>query len=457
MAIMSLPLICNAGITDSRDDLPKPTPQQMEWQEMETYAFLHFSINTYTDQEWGYGNESVELFNPTKLDARQWAKVCKSAGMKGIILTAKHHCGFCLWPSAYTEYSVKNSPWKNGEGDVVRELADACKEEGLKFAVYVSPWDRNHPDYGKPEYIDYFRNQLEELMTGYGDMFEVWFDGANGGTGWYGGADEKRNIDRTTYYDWGNTYRMVREWQPECVIWNDRSNRGDLRWVGTEEGFVGQPNWSMLMATGEVSKEELHHGIENGDTWVPGEVNTSIRPGWFYHERQDNKVKSLAKLMDTYYKSVGRNATLLLNFPITPDGLIHPRDSITAAAFGNYVEELWKNRVSPETEMTAEGNVYSLKFSKPSVFDRVVIAEDITQGQRVKSFTLEAKVGDEWVELKDELLPEDENLSTIGYKRIVCVPETEATELRLTVTDSKAVPLISAFEIYKSPVLIEPL
>ncbi len=234
---------------------PVPSANQMRWQEMEYYAFVHFSLNTYTDQSWGYGNEDIKLFNPEKLDCRQWARICKQAGMKGIIITAKHHCGFCLWPSKYTEYSVKNAPWKNGKGDVVREMADACKEYGLKLGIYLSPWDRNHPDYGKPEYITYFRNQLTELLTNYGPIFEVWFDGANGGTGYYGGANENRKIDRTTYYDWTNTYKMIRKLQPNIVIWNDGGDRADLRWVGTEAGYVGETNWSLLNATGEVPFE----------------------------------------------------------------------------------------------------------------------------------------------------------------------------------------------------------
>ncbi|MEO6355692.1 MAG: alpha-L-fucosidase, partial [Ferruginibacter sp.] len=204
---------------------PLPTANQLAWQQMEYYAFVHFSVNTYTDMAWGNGDEDPKTFNPVSLDCRQWARIAKQAGMKGIIITAKHHSGFCLWPSKYTEYSVKNCPWKNGKGDIVREMADACKEYGLKLGIYLSPWDRNRADYGKPEYITYFRNQLRELLTNYGDIFEVWFDGANGGNGYYGGANETRKIDRTTYYDWENTYKLVRELQPKIVIWNDGGKR----------------------------------------------------------------------------------------------------------------------------------------------------------------------------------------------------------------------------------------
>ena len=264
--------------TEPAPCLPVPAPHQVAWQDMDMYAFIHFSINTYTGQEWGFGNEPASLFNPTDLDCRQWARVCRQSGMRGIILTAKHHCGFCLWPSAYTEYSVKNAPWRGGKGDVVRELADACRREGLKFAVYLSPWDRNHPQYGRPEYISYFRNQLRELLTQYGDIFEVWFDGANGGDGWYGGANEMRRIDDRTYYDWEETYRMIRQLQPQCAIWGDNANRADLRWIGNESGHAGLTNWSPMPRGGRAGRDLLNAGTEDGDLWCPGECDTSIRP-----------------------------------------------------------------------------------------------------------------------------------------------------------------------------------
>jgi alpha-L-fucosidase len=312
---------------------PVPGENQMKWQEMEYYAFLHFSMNTFADQEWGYGNEDLRLFNPVDLDCRQWARACQQAGMKGIILVAKHHCGFCLWPSKYTEYSVKNTPRKNGKGNVVCEMADACKEYGLKLGIYLSPWDRNRADYGTPEYITYFRNQLRELLINYGPIFEIWFDGVNGGSGCYGGARETRRMDRRTYYDWKSTYRMIREIQPNIVIWNDGGDRGDLRWARTEAGYVGETNWSLLDSTGEVTEDILRYGPENGNAWVPGEVNTSIRPGWFYHSGEDSKVKTLPQLIATYYNSIGRNGTLLLNFPIDTRGLIHENDEKAALQF----------------------------------------------------------------------------------------------------------------------------
>ena len=432
---------------------PVPTEDQLWWQDLEMYAFIHYSMNTYTDQEWGFGNEDLQLFNPSDLDCRQWARVCKQAGMRGIIFTAKHHCGFCMWPSQYTEYSVKNTPWKQGKGDVVRELADACREEGLKFAVYLSPWDRNHPEYGRKEYVTYFRNQLRELLTNYGDIFEVWFDGANGGDGWYGGANETRTIDRTTYYEWPETYRMIRLLQPHCLIWNDGSDRGDLRWVGTEAGNVGETNWSLLNKDGEVTWNMLHYGLEDGDSWVPGETNTSIRPGWFYHETENAHVKSLSKLMDTYYKSVGRNSTLLLNFPIAPNGRIHPIDSLRGIAFNKMIHEVFKTDLAANTKKNTKNNETIIDFGKPTAFNRFVAEEDIRYGQRVKKFSLEAEINGKWQPLKDALVEQGDGLTTIGHRRIICFPTVNATRLRLTILDAKCQPIIKRTSVYLAPEL----
>ncbi len=457
---------------------PVPNENQLRWQEMEYYAFIHFSINTHTDMAWGKGDEDPKIFNPTNLDCRQWARICKEAGMKGIIFTAKHHSGFCLWPSKYTDYSVKNVPWRNGQADIVKELADACKEYGLKFGVYLSPWDRNHAEYGKPAYITYFRNQLKELLSNYGDIFEVWYDGANGGSGYYGGANETRKIDAKTYYDWPNTYKLVRQLQPNIVIWNDGGDRADLRWVGTEAGYVGETNWSLLNAKGDVPEDMLRHGVENGDSWVPGEVNTSIRPEWFYHEREDKKVKTLPQLMDTYYHSVGRNGTLLLNFPIMPNGLIHEKDEKAALEFAQAVKEVFavnlveKARAKAsnirgksaqynaskaidsdkETYWATDDGVnqaaLTIRFAKPTTFNRFLVQEYIRLGQRVKAFTVEALVNGVWKELAKQ--------TTIGYKRILRFPSVEATQLRFTITDSKSCPLISNIGVYKAPQILTP-
>ncbi|MDO8343466.1 MAG: alpha-L-fucosidase [Cellvibrio sp.] len=468
---------CFANTAPPKPFGPTPNENQMAWQEMEYYAFVHFGLNTYTDQPWGYGNEDINLFNPTELDARKWVRIMKDAGMKGVILTVKHHSGFALWPSKYTEYSVKNSPWKNGKGDLVREVSDACKEYGLKFGVYLSPWDRNRADYGTPEYITYFRNQLTELLTNYGPIFEVWFDGAHGGGGYYGGANESRMIDRATYYDWQNTYKLVRKLQPNIVIWNDGGVRADLRWVGTEGGWVGETNWSLLNAKGDVPWNMLHFGVENGDSWVPAEVNTSIRPEWFYHPSEDDRVKTVSQLMDTYYNSIGRNATLLLNFPIMPNGQIHKTDEKNVIEMARVVKDSFavnlaeKAKKIEATNVRANNNLFgaantvdgnketywatddnqttaslTIEFKKPTTFNRFLVQEYIRLGQRVKAFTLEAFVDNTWQEIAQG--------TTIGYKRILRFPSVSATKVRFNVTDSKSSLVISNIGLYDAPALL---
>ena len=452
-AMLSMGLRASAQVSSPKPYGPLPSENQLRWQEMEMYAFIHYSLNTYTDQEWGFGNEDLSLFNPTDLDCRQWVRVCKQAGMKGIIFTAKHHCGFCMWPSKFTEYSVKNTPWKNGKGDVVRELADACKEEGLKFAVYLSPWDRNHPEYGRPAYVTYFRNQLRELMTEYGDIFEVWFDGANGGDGWYGGANERRQITKD-YYGWPETFRMIRELQPQCVIWSDAGgDRGDLRWVGTEKGFIGETNWSLVPREGRLTYQMLHYGTEDGELWVAGETNTSIRPGWFYHETENEQVKSLSKLMDIYYKSVGRNSCLLLNFPIAPNGRIHPTDSLRGIAFKRMIDEVFKKNVVQEVKSPKlTKGTFTMKLKRPTLINRFLAEEDIALGQRVKKFTLEALVDGQWQPLRDMLVEDGKDgLTTIGHRRIICFPSVKATQVRFTISDAKAEPVIKKLGLYLAP------
>ena len=455
---------------------PLPSERQLAWHELGFYAFVHFNMNTFTNKEWGYGDEDPGMFNPTDFDARQWARVFKEAGMKGIILTAKHHDGFCLWPSAYTEHSVKNSPWKDGEGDIVKEVSDACREYGLKFGVYLSPWDRNHADYGKPEYITYFRNQLRELMTGYGEIFEVWFDGANGGTGWYGGADEERRIDHKTYYDWENTRKIVRELQPKACMFSDGGP--DIRWVGNESGWARPTNWCLLkrdnFAPGVVDDyEHLRSGQEDGTHWVPAEVDVSIRPGWYYHPEEDDRVKSLSKLLDIYYQSVGRNASLLLNFPVDTRGQVHEKDveqlmklaNVIKADFekdlapGNTIEASNtrgnSRKYKPENVLDGENDTYwspgdgviqsglTLSFNEPVTFNRFVVQEYIPLGQRVKKFRLEALVEDEWNPVAEE--------TTIGYKRILRFPSVTATKIRFSVDDAKACALISNMQIFNAP------
>jgi len=459
---------------------PLPEARQLKWHELEFYAFVHFNMNTFTDMEWGLGGESPELFNPTELDCRQWARVCKEAGMKGIILTAKHHDGFCLWPSEYTEHSVKNSPWKNGKGDVVRELADACDEYGLKLGLYLSPWDRNHAEYGTDAYINYFRNQLTELMSNYGDVFEVWFDGANGGTGYYGGANEERKVDRRTYYDWPNTRQIVRELQPDAVMFSDAGP--GVRWVGNEAGWAGETNWSIICRDefypGSPNYKDLTTGHEDGTHWVPAEVDVSIRPGWYYHKSEDHKVKSVKHLVDIYYNSIGRNASFLINFPVDRRGLIHEKD---VEQLNKMVEVInrdlatnltWEARVEasqvrgdskkfdarravdddPETYWATDDEIVAasltLDFGEGTTFNRFLVQEYIPLGQRVKEFSLEAWVNGAWEEIDRQ--------TTIGNKRILRFENVTSDKLRLNILDAKACPTISNVEVYHAPKLMEP-
>lgn len=460
--------------------MPIPTQQQLEWNEMERNAFIHFGLNTFNDMEWGYGDTPAATFNPSDLDVNQWCEVIKKAGLKGIILTAKHHDGFCLWPTKTTEYSVKNSPWRNGKGDLVKELSEACKKQDLKFGIYLSPWDRNIANYGSPEYIDVFRMQLKELLSNYGDIFEVWFDGANGGTGYYGGANEKRSVDRKSYYDWPSTIQLVKELQPDALLFSDAGP--DIRWCGNEHGEGGRTNWSTLRRDeawpGWPRYQELNPGHEDGDYWVPAEINTSIRPGWFYHQSEDHQVKTVARLMDYYYESVGRNGTALLNFPVDHRGLIHETDAANVIAWQKTIErELAYNLLREVNEIEAtniRGNAKSygpnmvndqnsdsywatddgiisatlvFEFEEAIAFNRFLVQEYIALGQRVKAFTLEILSEDEqWIEVASE--------TTIGYKRILRLPNLMTKTIRLTIRDAKACPCISNIELYNAPQLI---
>nr|WP_320039681.1 alpha-L-fucosidase [uncultured Bacteroides sp.] len=453
-----------------------PSQRQLKWQEMEMYAFIHFSMNTFTDMEWGYGDKDPKLFNPTQLDCRQWARICKEAGFKGIILTTKHHDGFCLWPSKYTNYSVKASPWKDGKGDVIAELRKACDEYGLKLGLYLSPWDRNSAVYGSPEYITYFRNQLKEILTNYGNIFEMWFDGANGGTGYYGGANEQRTIDRKTYYDWPNTYKLVYSLQPNIMLFSDAGP--DCRWCGTEEGWVGETNWSTLRRDevwpGWPLYEQLRNGHEDGNYWVPAEVNTSIRPGWFYHASEDSKVKTPQQLVELYYNSIGRNGNMILNLPVDRRGLVNEIDEKSLLEFARIIRKELANDLAKGKMVTAsnvreksksyaarntvdgDNKTYwatddgvtnatlTLAFKKNTTFNRVLLREYIALGQRVKAFTVDAYQNGSWKEVA--------KATTIGNKRILRIPSTTASKIRIHITDSKACPLISTLSVYNAPV-----
>lgn len=436
---------------------PLPTAHQVAWQGMETYAFIHFGPNTFVDMEWGYGNANPEVFNPTNLDTDQWARTVSNAGMKGIILTAKHHDGFCLWPTKYNDYNISRSPYRNGTGDIVGELAASCRKYGLKFGVYLSPWDRNHAGYGTQEYLDYYYAQLEELLTQYGQLFEVWFDGANGGDGWYGGSCERRTIDRRRYYDWPRIFELVSRIQPQAIIFSDGGP--GCRWVGNEEGHADATNWSFLRINevypGYDKYQELTGGHPDGDTWVAAECDVSIRPGWFYHEKEDTLVKSVEQLVDLYYQSVGHNSTLLLNFPVTKEGLIHPVDSARVVAFHRQIEkELSQNLLihakvkasnvrnrkefgtrfltdaNPDTYWATDDGVneatLEVLFQSPQRINRLMLQEYITLGQRVGEFRIDYMTNGEWHDLNV-----GEATTTIGYKRLLRFNTITASKLRI--------------------------
>ena len=476
---LSIPVVacclsCTSGKVLPPDPIfPVPEPKQVEWQQMETYAFIHFGLNTFNDREWGYGDTDPKVFNPTNLDCDQWAQTLVKAGMKGVILTAKHHDGFCLWPFEGTEYSIKNSPWKNGKGNVVKELSEACKKYGLKFAVYLSPWDRHQANYGTPEYLPYFYAQLHDLLTNYGPVFEVWFDGANGGDGWYGGAKDIRTIDRKNYYNYPRIYEMLDSIQPQAIIFSDGGP--GCRWVGNEKGFAGATNWSFLRE-GEVhpgyeKSYELQYGHADGNQWVPAECDVSIRPGWFYHPEEDDRVKSPDQLVDLYYRSVGHNATLLLNFPVDRRGLIHPVDSANAVRFHEMIQQQLKTnlvagmtpKVSNErggdfvasaltddnfdTYWATEDGVTTadieFSFDTPTRMNRMMLQEYIPLGQRVKAFVVEYLDKDTWLPVKL-----NEETTTIGYKRLLRFETVETKGIRIRITDARGPLCLSNVGVY---------
>ena len=477
--LLSIPVVacclsCTSGkVLPPEPILPVPEPKQVEWQQMETYAFIHFGLNTFNDREWGYGDTDPKTFNPTNLDCEQWAQTLVKAGMKGVILTAKHHDGFCLWPFEGTDYSVKNSPWKNGQGNVVKELSEACKKYGLKFAVYLSPWDRHQANYGTPEYLPYFYAQLHDLLTNYGPVFEVWFDGANGGDGWYGGAKDIRTIDRKNYYNYPRIYEMLDSIQPQAIIFSDGGP--GCRWVGNEKGFAGATNWSFLRK-GEVhpgydKSYELQYGHPDGNQWVPAECDVSIRPGWFYHPEEDDRVKSPDQLVDLYYRSVGHNATLLLNFPVDRRGLIHPVDSANAVRFHEMIQQQLKTnlvagmtpKVSNErggdfvasaltddnfdTYWATEDGVTTadieFSFDTPTRMNRMMLQEYIPLGQRVKAFVVEYLDKDSWLPVKL-----NEETTTIGYKRLLRFETVETKGIRIRITDARGPLCLSNVGVY---------
>ena len=452
---------------------PIPTAQQLEWHEMETNAFVHFTTNTFTGLEWGYGDEKETIFNPTALDVNQWAKTLKETGFKTLILTTKHHDGFTLWPSKYTEHSIKNSPYKNGKGDLVKETADAARRNGLKFGVYLSPWDRNHPEYGKPAYLEYYRNQLTELFTNYGPVFEMWFDGANGGDGYYGGAREARKINSATYYEWPKTLDLITKIQPNVIFFSDAGP--GVRWVGNERGLAGQTNWNTIstdtLYAGKAGISPiLNSGSPDGDKWIPAEVDVSIRPGWFYHAKEDEKVKTPQQLFEIYLTSVGRGSTLLLNIPPDQRGLFHEKDVESLKGYKRLLDTEFANNLARNAKVSAgsfrgnskkyagsnitDGNketywatddsqnsgTFEIDLGKETSVKYIVLQEYIKLGQRVKSFSVDVWKDGNWQKVT--------GATTIGYKRILRIDPIHASRVRVNIHDSKASPVISNVEVY---------
>ena len=434
-----------------------PSPQQLQWQQLELTAFLHFGINTFTNKEWGDGQEDPRLFNPTQLDAEQWARTLKEAGFKMVILTAKHHDGFCLWPTATTRHSVASSPWKEGKGDVVKELKEACDKYGLKFGVYLSPWDRNAECYGdSPRYNQLFIQQLTELLTHYGEIHEVWFDGACGE-----GPNGKKQV-----YDWDAFYKTIQRLQPNAVmaIMGD-----DVRWVGNEKGFGRETEWSATalvpgiyqradsvnQALGLANKSEDLGSREllaraNELFWYPSEVDVSIRPGWFYHPAEDNQVKSLARLVDIYFESVGYNSVLLLNIPPDTRGLIHENDARRLHELGQYIQRTFATDYSLAGNRTftgREGDSFEIEIQDNVPVNTLMLQEDIEQGQRIEAFTVEASIDGTWLPIAQG--------TTVGYKRLVRFDNLVADKLRVTIDRSRADFSIARVGLYYAQPIIE--
>lgn len=458
-------------------DPPTPSKAQLAWHGLEYYGFLHFTVNTFTDREWGQGDEPESVFNPTDFDADQIASVAKRAGMKGLILTCKHHDGFCLWPTKTTEHNVSNSPFKR---DVVKLVSQACKKAGIKFGVYLSPWDRNNAHYGKPEYLAIYRQQLTELLTNYGPIFEVWHDGANGGDGYYGGAKETRKIDQTTYYDWPNTWAMVRKLQPNAVIFSDVGP--DIRWVGNEGGYAGDPCWATftpqapekgrIAAPGYSVADIAETGTRNGKFWLPAECDVSIRPGWFWHEKENDKVKTPEQLKELYFKNVGRGASFLLNIPPDRRGQIHPNDEKSLMGFKKLLDEAFAHDLAKSAttvfvtsrldekhagSQTLDGDrltywtpakgsrlgSVSFRFKKPIEFNTIRIREAIQLGQRIDKVVVSAETDGKWQTVAE--------VSSIGNCRLIQTEPVRATAVRVQIMSASAPPCLSEVGLFLDP------
>lgn len=445
-----------------------PSRRQLAWHRRERYAFIHFSINTFTDREWGYGDESPALFNPSDFSADQIVAAAKAGGMTGIVLTAKHHDGFCLWPTMLTEHCIRNSPYRHGKGDIVGEMEQAARRAGLSFGLYLSPWDRNHAEYGRPAYIDYYRKQIVELCTRYGELFEFWFDGANGGDGYYGGARETRTIDAPRYYDWPSIIALVHQHQPMACTFDPLGS--DIRWVGNEDGIAGDPCWP-TMPNHPYVQSEGNSGVRCAPLWWPAETNTSIRPGWFYHPDEDAKVKSPARLIRFFDESVARGTNLHLNLPPDRRGRIADHDVAVLKSFGaaiaaSFATDLAQGAVasasasrgaafSPARVLDGDRDSYwstpdgvttptlTLDLPPDRSFDLIRLREYLPLGVRVTRFAVEAELPGGWQRLATH--------ECIGAQRIIRLPAPiTARRVRLVILDAPACPAISEMSLFRS-------
>ena len=445
-----------------------PSERQLRWHEMDMYVLVHFTPTTFENKEWGYGDADPKIFNPSEFDAGQILKAVKAGGFKGLILVAKHHDGFALWPTATSPYNISKSPWRNGKGDMVKEFEQAARKEGLAFGVYCSPWDRNNPRYGTPAYVQDYRNQLRELYTGYGKLFISWHDGANGGDGYYGGAKETRKIDRTTYYGWDSTWKITRAMQPTASIFSDVG--WDVRWVGNERGEADTTSWATYtpeplpgrkgVGPGDVRDELNPMGTRNGEYWMPAECDVPLRKGWFFHPEENNQVKPPQQLFDIYLKSVGRGACL--DIGIAPDtrGQLHPNDVLALANFGQLLKNTFSNNLAKKadfqasntrggqskkygTAFLADNDRYSywatddsvttpelvMEWSSPQLVQYVRIRENIKLGQRIEALEVDAWQGNRWMKIA--------SATSIGACRIIALPSPVTTQrLRLRITKS---------------------
>ena len=446
MKLSSIALLLFLSASSFAQKVPVPTKQQLAWQKLETTAFIHFTVNTYTGKEWGDGTESPKIFNPTDFDANKMVKVLKETGFKMAIITAKHHDGFCLWPTAYTEHSVKNSPWKDGKGDMVKEIAEACKAQGIKFGFYLSPWDRNHPSYGTADYNTYYKNQLKELLTNYGEVAEVWFDGAKG--------ENAKDMN----YDFDSYWSLVRKLQPNAVMFSDVGP--DVRWAGNEKGIAGETMWSTIdvkpeNAPGKMDANYLNVGDPKGKIWLTAETDVSIRPGWFYHEEEDSEVRPPQTLVDLYYTSVGRNSLLLLNIPPNKKGEFADTDIKNLYEFRSILDETFKSNLAkghiPNTltdqnlssfNTISQGKTHYLNLKKATSFDRISLQENIANGQNCAKGNIEYWNGKSWKVLVE--------FTTIGYKRLLKTKLVKASKLRLNILKAERPVQLAEIGFYKA-------